>query len=236
MDDRTSMLFGLDAYRVVDVVPVDDSAVQVVVETVEGQGIWPDCGRASVRVHDRPLVRWLKEAAGWRRSDPWLASFVDADTGRSGLLLGLAPGRSGGRVRGWPAEQIPHFRAGVHTAVIDPSGPYASGIRIALPRARIAVDHWHLVRLANGMVTEVLQRVTPRPAPPPRPGHRPYVGTPADAADRRCPAVGKVAGPTAARASRRRPTDQIGVAWGCRELLRQVLAESNPPRNRARLW
>src|SRR3712207_8520178 len=41
----------------------------------------------------------------------------------------------------------------------DPSAPYASGIRTALPHARIAVDHWHLVRLANEMVTEVRQRV-----------------------------------------------------------------------------
>jgi len=43
--------------------------------------------------------------------------------------------------------------------VIDPSAPYASGIRAALPDAQIAVDHWHLVRLGNDMVTEVRQRV-----------------------------------------------------------------------------
>ena len=45
-------------------------------------------------------VRWLLEPAGWRRSDPWLTSFVDADTTGPGVLLGLAPGRSGGFVRG----------------------------------------------------------------------------------------------------------------------------------------
>ena len=39
--------------------------------------------------------------------------------------------------------------------VIDPSAPYASGIRAALPDAKIAVDKWHLVALANQMVTEV---------------------------------------------------------------------------------
>lgn len=43
--------------------------------------------------------------------------------------------------------------------MIDPFAPYACGIRAALPHARIAVDHWHLVRLANEMVTEVRQRV-----------------------------------------------------------------------------
>ena len=44
--------------------------------------------------------------------------------------------------------------------VIDPSAPYASGIRASLPDAVIAVDKWHLVALAHTMVTEVRQRVT----------------------------------------------------------------------------
>jgi transposase len=32
------------------------------------------------------------------------------------------------------------------------------------------------------------------------------------------------------------PTDEIGAAWGCKELLRQLLAETNPERIRHRLW
>jgi transposase len=44
--------------------------------------------------------------------------------------------------------------------VIDPSAPYASGIQAALPDAKIAVDKWHLVALANQMLTQVRQRVT----------------------------------------------------------------------------
>src|SRR6478672_4379865 len=40
-------------------------------------------------------VRWILDEAGWKRSDPWLTSFVDATPGRPGPLLGLAPGRSG---------------------------------------------------------------------------------------------------------------------------------------------
>ena len=42
---------------------------------------------------------------------------------------------------------------------IDPSAPYASGIRRALPHARIVPDHFHLVMLGNAMVTDVRQRV-----------------------------------------------------------------------------
>jgi hypothetical protein len=52
------------------------------------------------------------------------------------------------------------FRRRIEIVVIDPSAPYASGIRAALPNAKIAVDIWHLVALANQMVAEVRQRAT----------------------------------------------------------------------------
>ena len=57
MDDPTSLLFGLDSFRVVDVVRVAERAVQVVVETVAVQGFCPDCGQPSTRVKDRAPVR-----------------------------------------------------------------------------------------------------------------------------------------------------------------------------------
>ena len=44
--------------------------------------------------------------------------------------------------------------------MIDTSAPYASGIRAALPHANIAIDEWHLIALANQVVTEVQQRAT----------------------------------------------------------------------------
>ena len=106
-------------------------------------------------------VRWLLDGLTWKRSDPWLTSFVDCSADGPGSLLGLAAGRTGGCVRDWLGEQTPAFRDRIELVVIDPSAPYASGIRAALPRARIAVDNkWHLVALANQMVTEVRQRVT----------------------------------------------------------------------------
>ena len=40
-----------------------------------------------------------------------------------------------------------------------PSAPYAAGIRLGLPDARIVLDHFHLVLLGNSMVTDVRQRV-----------------------------------------------------------------------------
>ena len=105
-------------------------------------------------------VRWILDGITWKRSDPWLTSFVDCSRDGPGSLLGLAPGRTGGCVRDWLGEQTAAFRTAIEMVVIDPSAPYASGIRAALPKARIAVDKWHLVALANTMVTEVRQRVT----------------------------------------------------------------------------
>ena len=75
-------------------------------------------------------------------------------------MLGLAPGRSGACVKDWLPEQPKAFRDAVQVVVIVTSAPYASGIRVALPQAKIAVDKWHLVALANQMATEVRQRVT----------------------------------------------------------------------------
>jgi transposase len=57
MDDPTSLLFGLDGFRVVDVVRVDGRVVQVMVETREMSWACPDCGAWSSRVKDRPMVQ-----------------------------------------------------------------------------------------------------------------------------------------------------------------------------------
>ncbi len=43
---------------------------------------------------------------------------------------------------------------------VDPSAPFAAALRDVLPSATLVVDHWHLHRLANLMVTQVRQRVT----------------------------------------------------------------------------
>jgi transposase len=91
-----------------------------------------------------------------------MTSFVDLDPSRTGGLLGLAPGCSGASVRGWLDLQSKEFRAGIKVVAIDPSAPFAAVLRDKklLPNATLVVDHWHLHRLANLMVTRVRQRVT----------------------------------------------------------------------------
>jgi transposase len=166
-----------------------------------------------------------------------MTSFVNADPLVSGRLLGLVPGRSGACVKGWLALQDQGFRDRIEVAVIDPSAPYASGIRAALPGVQIAVDHWHLVKLGNDMVTEVRQRVSRE-----RHGRRGR-GTDAAWAHRRLLLTAgdrlsaKQLDRLTAMLAADDPTDEIGAAWGCKERLRMLLASpADPWVLRARLW
>ncbi len=181
-------------------------------------------------------VRWVLADAGWRRTDPWLTSFVDADTTGPGRMLGLAPGRSGACVKDWLSEQSAEFRDAIEVVVIDTSAPYASGIRAALPGARIAVDKWHLVALANQVVIEVRQRVTRE-----RYGRR---GTTAERVwvNRQLLLTGYEHLSTKQRARLKAtfasedPTGEIGAAWGVKERLRMLLTETDEHRIRHRLY
>jgi transposase len=181
-------------------------------------------------------VRWVLADAGWRRTDPWLTSVVDADTTGPGRMLGLAPGRSGACVRDWLAEQSAEFREAIEVVVIEASAPYASGIRAALPHARIAVDKWHLVALANTMVTEIRQRVTRE-----RYGRR---GTTKEKVwvNRQLLLTGyehlsiKQRARLTATFAAEDPTNEIGAAWGVKERLRLLLAETDEHRIRHRLY
>jgi transposase len=180
-------------------------------------------------------VRWVLDGIVWKRPDPWLTSFVDCSSDGPGSLLGLAPGRTGACVREWLGEQTEEFRNAIKIVVIDPSAPYASGIRAALPKVKIAVDKWHLVALANQVVTEVRQRVT-----------RDLLGRRGTVADpmwvnRRL--LLTAAEHLSAKQWRRLeamldhcdPTKEIGAAWGVKERLRMLLAESEPSKIRWRL-
>lgn len=181
-------------------------------------------------------VRWVLEEAGWKRSDPWMTSFVNADCSVPGRLLGLTPGRSGACVREWLALQSPAFRDGIELVVIDPSAPYAAGIRTALPDARIALDKWHLVALANLMLTQVRQRVS-----------RQLHGRRGIATDKVWAARGllltgyehlspKQRARFAAALTAEDPTNEITAAHAVKERLRLLLSESEPHLIRRRLF
>jgi len=133
-------------------------------------------------------------------------------------------------VEGWIALQSRVFRDAVQVVAIDPSAPYAAGIRRALPEARIVLDHFHLVMLGNAMVTDVRQRALRE-----QQGRRSMKVDPAWAHRRLLLRAGDQLGPKAL--SRLKtvfatddPTNEISAAWACKELLRQLLAAHGPTR------
>jgi len=171
-------------------------------------------------------VRWFRDPTRpdghqWRRVEPWSLTFTDLTTGR---VLGVVPGRDGAAVAAWLNEQPQWWREQVKVVAIDPSAAFRSAILRALPDAQITVDRFHLVKLANDMVTHVRRRVS------------------WDLNDRR---GRKIDAPWANRLLLLRgydtlsekgrarldrvlnhddPTDEIGAAWGVKEQLRRILA------------
>jgi len=180
-------------------------------------------------------LRWIFNEDGWRLSNPWMTSFVDLDLGRPGWLLGLVPGRSGAAVETWLSTQPQAWRDGIQVVALDPSAPFAAAIRRLLPQATIVVDHWHLVRLANQAVTEVRQRVAREQL-----GRRGRKLDPAWAHRRLLLAAGdRLSNRGLARLrqvfAHDDPTNEIGAAWGVKELLRQLLVAPTAHDARRRL-
>lgn len=155
-------------------------AARSVSEVAAGVGVsWPTAHAAFVEHADRILgtptpvqvlgidetrrgkPRWIKDAAGrrWVRVEPWDTGFVDL-RGDQGLL-GQVEGRTSKAVTEWLSAQSAQFRDEITHVVIDPSAAYAAAVTAALlPNAELVVDHFHLVKLANDMVTAVRRRVT----------------------------------------------------------------------------
>ena len=174
----------------------------------------------------------------WRRTDPWETGFVDITGGQS--LLGQVDGRTRAAVQAWLAARTEAFRAGVEVVVIDPHAGYAAAVRTALPDARVAVDHFHLIMLANKAVTAVRQRVTRDLL-----GRRGRTVDPAWA-NRRLLLRGRERLSHAALARTwngcvdHDPTGQILSAWIAKEELRALCATAarggHPREIRTRLW
>ena len=130
----------------VELVEPEPTAVLGMDETRFGRSRWLPDGH-----HDDGRIRWI-------RTDPWETGFVDIAGDQS--LLGQVDGRTSAAVQAWLAARTPEFRARIEVVLIDPHAGYAAAVRAALPDAQIAVDHFHLIMLANRAVTVIRQRVT----------------------------------------------------------------------------
>lgn len=107
----------------------------------------------------RPQWAWNAEQECWEVTvDRWHVGFVDLAGGQG--LLGQVEGRTSTTVKDWINQREETWRRGVRFVAIDMCTIFKSAIRDALPQARLVVDHFHLVQLANQAVSEVRRRVT----------------------------------------------------------------------------
>ena len=113
--------------------------------------------RLGMDEHRYRSVRFFRDQhGGWRRYEPWMTTLVDADTGR---VLGVVDGRDCAGVGTWLAARSAAWREAVEVVAIDPSAAFRQALRERLPNAAVSVDAFHLIKLANDMVTTVRQRV-----------------------------------------------------------------------------
>jgi transposase len=99
-----------------------------------------------------------------------VTGILDLDSGR---LIDVLPARSARAVTDWLASKPAPWRAGIRHVVIDPYQPYATAVAAQLPDARLVVDHFHVIRLANTALDEVRRRVQHTTL-----GHRGHKGDP----------------------------------------------------------
>ena len=82
-----------------------------------------------------------------------MTTFVDLATGE---VIDVVEGRDAGAVASWLAAQPWWWRRRVEVVAIDPSASFRSAVRRWLPKPRVAVDHFHLVKLAGDMLHHLL--------------------------------------------------------------------------------
>ena len=111
-------------------------------ETRRGKPVW---------AQDPDTKRWVLAA------DRWHTGFVDA--AGTGGLLAQVEGRTSAATIAWLSAQPAPWRAGISHVTIDLSASYARAVREALPDAVLVADRFHVVALANDMLTQVRQRV-----------------------------------------------------------------------------
>lgn len=201
----------------------------------------------AVRDHGRPRVDHLSRlrrptaigldetsflAANGSHPTLLVTGFVDLDRHR---LIDVVPGRDAEAVSTWLQAKPPRWLAGIATAVIDPYAGYALGLADGLPKARLVVDHFHAVRLANQALDEVRRRVQQDTL-----GHRGRTLDPLYRVRRRLLAAHERLGErgwarVVALLELGDPAGEVGAAYLAKELLRDVYATTDRHEGRLRL-
>jgi transposase len=85
----------------------------------------------------------------------WVTGLVDLEQGR---LLDVVADRTRAAVGGWLHARTHDWLAGIATVALDPWRGYASALVAPLGHARVVVDHFHAIKLANTVVDQVRRR------------------------------------------------------------------------------
>jgi transposase len=85
----------------------------------------------------------------------YVTGLVDLEGGR---LLEVVADRTRAAVAGWLSSRPRDWLAQVATVALDPWRGYASALVTPLGHARVVVDHFHAIRLANTVVDQVRRR------------------------------------------------------------------------------
>jgi transposase len=151
----------------------------------------------------------------------WITGLVDLERGR---LLDVVADRTRAAVAGWLGARPAGWLAQVGTVALDPWRGYASVLVTPLGHARVVVDHFHTIKLANTVVDQVRRRIQQATL-----GHRGRKPDPLYhirklllTAAEQLTSRGRVrlrAGLAAGD-----PTGEVAAAWQGKELLRAVYA------------
>jgi transposase len=162
----------------------------------------------------------------------WVTGLVDLEGGR---LLDVVADRTRAAVGTWLGARPRDWLAQVAMVALDPWRGYASALVAPLGHARVVVDHFHAVRLANTVVDQVRRRAQQRLL-----GHRGRKRDPLYrirklllTAQEQLTQRGRVrlrAGLAAGD-----PTGEVAAAWQGKELLRAVYRAVDMPAARAAL-
>lgn len=161
-----------------------------------------------------------------------VTGIIDLDQGR---LIDVLPARSATAVTDWLAGKPAPWLAGIRHVVIDPYQPYATAVARGLPGARLVVDHFHVIRLANAALDEVRRRTQTDTL-----GHRGRKADPLYRIRRRLLASHERLDPTTfarllAWLDAGDPEGEVGAAYLAKELLRDTYLAGDARKARRRL-
>lgn len=112
--------------------------------------------RLGIDEHRFRKVRYARGRTGKVvRIEPWSIVFTDLDTGK---ILDIVDGRRGAAVKRWLKARPRYWRQRVQVVAIDMSSEFRKAVRDTLPKAKISVDHFHVIARANLMITQVRRR------------------------------------------------------------------------------